>query len=252
VALEKQFVGQMAYAVPLLRLLASLPGGGAERKQVLALFEERYGHRIPEEHRAPGHHARPIWRTHVVWCRQHLKAYGFVDASKFGIWQIAEPGRAWLAQHPDAARITGVPKTKAQPAGRPLPPRDASPPGMSLEMLEQTRRSMPAEEFRRVWGASYDRLLAQERAKETTAASREEIGRRACARIDEIRAFLEGKNAGFPSGETLCDWIHFCYALELHREAAALLHYVPEGDVESVVYRRARRVAEVCRSRLSG
>jgi hypothetical protein len=118
--------------------------------------------------------------------------------------------------------------------------------------LEQTRKVMSADQFRSVWGTSYDQLLAEERAKAITTVSQGELGRRTRERLDEIHAFLQGKNAGMPSSETVCDWIHFCYALQLYREAAALLPYAREDEVDQAIYRRAKRVAEVCRSKLAG
>ena len=50
----------------------------------------------------------------------------------------------------------------------------------------------------------------------------------------------------------LCDWIHFCYALELYREAAALLPYVRQDEVDPAIYKRAKRIAEVCRGKMAG
>jgi hypothetical protein len=119
-------------------------------------------------------------------------------------------------------------------------------------MLEQTRKVMPADQFRAVWGALYDQLLAEERAKAITAVSQTELGRRTRQRLDEIHAFLQGENASTPSSETVCDWIHFCYALQLFREAAALLPYAREDEVDPAIYKRTKRVAEACRSKLTG
>ena len=121
-----------------------------------------------------------------------------------------------------------------------------------MEMLEQTRKQMPADQFRQLWGTLYDQLLAEERAKAVTEITQTELGRRARRRMDEIHAFLSGKNVSTPSAEVLCDWIHFCYTLDLFREAAALLPYIREDEVDAAIYRRAKRIAEVCRSKLAG
>ena len=116
-------------------------------------------------------------------------------------------------------------------------------------MLEQTRKGMPADQFRQVWGKLYDELLAEERAKAITQITQTELGRRARRWLDGVHAFLQGKEAS-PSSEVLCDWIHFCYTLKLYREAAALLPYVREDEVDPAVYKRASRVAQTCRGRL--
>nr|MBC8254351.1 hypothetical protein [Ardenticatenia bacterium] len=79
-----------------------------------------------------------------------------------------------------------------------------------------------------------------------------ELGRRTRRWLDEVHAFLSGKGASTPSSEVLCDWIHFCYTVELYREAAALLPYVNEGEVAPAICKRAKRIAEVCRSKLAG
>jgi hypothetical protein len=70
--------------------------------------------------------------------------------------------------------------------------------------------------------------------------------------LDEIHAFLHGQSPDIPSAEALCDWIQFCYALELCQEASALLPYVREDEVDAAIYKRAKRVAKVCRSKITG
>jgi len=68
----------------------------------------------------------------------------------------------------------------------------------------------------------------------------------------KFRAFLHGKTPSPPPAETLCDWIHFCYALDLYREAAALWNYVREDEVDPAIYRRAKRIADLCRNKSAG
>ena len=109
---------------------------------------------------------------------------------------------------------------------------------------------MPSDQFREVWGTLYDQLLAEERAKAVTEITQTELGRRTRRWLDDVHAFLNGKNASTPATETLCDWIQFCYALELYREAAALLPFVSADDVDRATYARSRRIAEVARTRV--
>jgi hypothetical protein len=121
-----------------------------------------------------------------------------------------------------------------------------------LEQLKATKQEMPPEKFRATWGDLYDRLVAEELSKLATDVTAAELGQPAKRRLDEIHAFLHGRKASTPSTETLCDWIQVCYALELYREASALLPYVHEGEVDAATYRRAKRVAEVCRRKIAG
>jgi len=246
------FATQADYQVPLLCLLVKLPGGQGRASEVCRLFGQEYGPLIPAQDRDLRRTGIPIWEHNVRWVRQTLKEYGFLDAPERGVWRITDAGRQWLKDNPNARRIQG--EARRRPSGSRLrrTPKAPSMPGITLEMLEQTRKSMPAEQFRQVWGALYDQLLAEERAKVITTITPTELGRRTRRWLDEVHAFLSGRNASSPSSQVLCDWIHLCYVLELYREAAALLPYVREDEVDAAIYRRAKRVAEACRGKLVG
>ena len=145
------------------------------------------------------------------------------------------------------------PSKKAKPAKRKRGRKpSATKTGVTLDQLKATKQEMSPDLFRATWGALYDQLVAEELAKTTTDATPAELGRRAQKRLDEIHTFLQGQTAGSPSAEILCDWIQFCYALELYREAAALLPYICEGEVAPATYKRAKRVASLCRNKLTG
>lgn len=162
-----------------------------------------------------------------------------VDLDIFVYWHTV--------QHPPP------PREKAKPAGRKRgrPPKKL-PVGITLEQLRATRQEMAPDRFRATWGELYDKLVAEELSRPTSDVAPAELGQRAKRRVDEIHAFLHGRAAGAPTAEVLCDWLQFCYALELYRESAALLPYVREDEVDPGVYRRARRIAEVCRSKVVG
>ena len=248
---NRVFAAQTDYTVPLLRLLSELPDGQGEAAEICRLFEDNYGHLIPDEHRQLRSDGVLEWEKKVHWSRYHLKEYGLVDAPRRGIWRITEAGRRWVEENPHATRVKGVPKLGSQRSRRRSSSRAASVPGITVEMLEQTRKAMPADQFRQLWGVLYDQLLAEERAKAITTVTQTELGRRARRRLDEIHAFLRGEAASLPPAEVLCDWIHFCYVLELCREAAALLPYVREEEVDPATYKRAKRVASLCRNKLT-
>ncbi len=242
------FETQKSYELPLLRLLAKIPGGQGQAKEVRRLFEQEYGPQIPSKHRGTNRGRETVWENNVNWCRNYLRERGFVDMPQTGIWRITQAGRDWLEQNPGADRL---PRFTYQGKSQPTPRPPAPPPaGVTLDMLEQTRQVMPADQFRQIWGAIYDQRLAEERARAVTEINQTELGRRARRKLDDIHAFLAGRNNASPKSDVLCDWIHFCYELELHREAASLLQYVREDEVDPGFYRRAKKWAEASRVKL--
>lgn len=246
------FVTGKDYDVPLLRLLCKLPGGRGETAEVCRLFQEEYRARIPAKHYGVRSTGQDIWYNNVCWSRNNLSKRGFLAESEFGVWEVNEAGRRWLEQNPDETHLDGS-HSQSTSRTRSKPPASAAQPmpGITLEMLEQTRMVMPADQFRQVWGELYDQLLAEYRARAVSKITQTELGRRARRWLDGVHAFLHGKNLNSPSAEVLCDWIQFCYILELDLEAAALLAYVAEGEVDPGIYKRAKRVAEVSRSKLT-
>jgi hypothetical protein len=116
-------------------------------------------------------------------------------------------------------------------------------------MLEQTRKAMPQESFRQVWGTLYDQLLAKERAKAITQISDKELLVAVRQPVRRIQDFLQGRGNDTPKSEDMCDWIQFCYTLGLYREGAALWQYVNQDDVHPWQYERTKRVAAVCRTK---
>jgi hypothetical protein len=252
---QKRFESTNDYDVPLLHLLYRLPGGQGETAEVCHLFDQEYGRQIPEKDRGVRtSRNEPVWYNNICWSRARLKEQGLVDMPRRGVWRITDAGRRWVEENPHETHIKGVPKqqTSGPKVHTGSPSKTGSRPGVTLGMLEQTRKGMPADQFRQVWGSLYDHLLAQERAKAITDVGPTELGRRCRKRLDEIHAFLCGKNSSSPSSEMLCDWIQFCYALELYREVAALLPYVCEEETDPVTYRRAKRVTEVSCTKLIG
>lgn len=144
------------------------------------------------------------------------------------------------------------PVTQAAGPRRERPTRSApvQSAGVSLEMLDATRQSMSADQFRQIWGTLYDQLLAEERAKAITSLNDKELASRARKPLREIQYFLQGRGNYTPQSDEICDWIHLCYALELYREAAALWQYVHLDEVNPWQLDRTRRIVAVCRTRV--
>ncbi|MHC4616932.1 MAG: winged helix-turn-helix domain-containing protein [Planctomycetota bacterium] len=247
------FDPQPDYEVPLLHLLAELPNGQGKTREVCRLFGERYRAFIPDAHYAPRGDGKPIWDNNVRWCRQWLKQRGFLDGSTRGVWRITEAGRQWLDENPGATRIPGSPPPPPEKRTKPRPRKKrVALPGINLEMLEQTRQSMTEDQFRDIWGPLYDELLAEERSKAITQITQTDLGRRARAYLDEVHTFLNGQQASTPSAEQLANWILFCYALSLYREASSLFSFIQEQDIDPAIFRWVKRVSALCRTKLPG
>lgn len=251
---DTTFEVQGDYELPLLRLLYELPHGQGKTREVCHLFEAQHGERIPEKQRVIRESTRdPIWENNVRWCRHCLKNRGLLDMPKRGIWRITAEGRRWIQENPDATRLPPYRHNergrtrRSSVATRRTSPQ--SPAGITLDMLERTRQTMPSGRFRRVWGELYDESLARERAGAITQISQTELGRRARRRLDEIHAFLLGSFGRAPTAEMVCEWIHFSHTLGLYRESAALLSHVREDEVEPGIYQRARRLADVSKTK---
>jgi restriction endonuclease Mrr len=237
------------YEVALLRFVAKAPNHQGDAGEICETFEREYHDHIPAEQHEVLESGSERWHKNLKWARYKLTQKRLLDSPERGVWRITQAGLDWVRQNPTATRITGKEGRRQRARGVLIRTVEKPVAGISLEMLEQTRKSMPADQFRQVWGQIYDHLAAEERAKAVTEVTQTELGHRTRYRLDEIHNFLQGRSASSPSSEVLCDWIHFCYALELYREAAALLPYVHEEEVEPAVYRRAKRIAVSCRNK---
>mgnify|MGYP000557270040 CR=1 FL=1 len=244
------------YEYALFRLLLTLPGHRGSAADIIAQFGERFREHIPQQH----HDGRTrrgdaLWVSYVHLGRYYLFTRGFLAPSPRGIWCLGEAGVQWAEQHPDADRLPQIRETDRERRYRAPTATATLTTGhrgfeISLEMLERTRAEMPEDLFKEIWGRIHEQVLAQERAKAVTHLSAREAGNRAIAVLNQVHAFLEGVSDQRPTAETLCDWIHFCFALDLHREAATLLRYVSESNVDAAIYRRAKRLSDASRARL--
>jgi hypothetical protein len=244
------------YAVPLLRILAEFGSQPTPVPRIYQAFEEHYGDSIPPEHRGKRKNGMVIWQHIVAWQRHDLTdRMGFVATPGRGEWQITPAGLDWLAQHPDAQHVELPVRRGARKVSKPSISSTrsapmAAPAGITLKLLEETRQGMAEDQFRRLWGALYDQLAAVERAKAISDVSEREIGRRAWQQVHTIHTFLQGRSEQMPTSETLCDWIHYCYTLELHREVVALWKMVQQESVNPWQYERTQKMVRASQVRL--
>ncbi len=252
------------YYVPLLRLLAEMPGGGGSPKKVAGLFWQRYQTAIPREHQqeVPSGGGEIIWSNRVAWSRNALKKLGLLDGSVRNVWRITDAGRKWLADNPEATHLTQNPQRAPRPTVDPRARYETATPHVTrqsgqnkdgdstLAKLERIRQVQPAEQFREDWGELYDQLRAEARARAITALDEKSLSARASEPVKRIQDFLQERSNDKPTSETICDWIHLCYTLELWPEGASLWQYIHPEDVNPWYCERTKKLAQVCRSHI--
>lgn len=248
---------QADYYVPLMRVLADFPNGEATSQEAIRNFYKHYSSYIDADHLTAlgGMSHEDKWENYVRWARKGLKDLGYLEMPRKGIWRISDEGRNWLAANPNAWHLdnrahrphrqhkSGIEMTRSPAGAPPLA-------GLSFEMLEQTRKAMGDEQFRPVWGAIYDQLMAAERAKAITEVHDSDLTKSARRQVRQIQDYLQGRNGDRPNSEQICDWIHFCYQFSLFREAAALFTLVNADEVNSWYLERTRKIAAASRARL--
>lgn len=67
--------------------------------------------------------------------------------------------------------------------------------------------------------------------------------------LDALRTFLEGRSDHRHTDERICDWIQFCYTLELYSEASDLFKLADANSVHPWYFERTRKVARICELR---
>jgi hypothetical protein len=251
----REFVRYDDYHVPLLRLLAALPAGQGETRDVQDEFWINHQTSIPPEHRVHIRNGREDkWRNVLDFARNELKKRGLMDMPERGIWRITPAGHDWLKENPDATRLNGTapaaPRAvKAQSNSLQKKVNVSVPADVTFEKLERIRQVMSPEEFRSDWGALYDRLAAEERDRWITAVTDRQLLERTKPLVQKIQGFLQGKSTDAPKSEIVCDWIFLCYTLELFREGAALWRYVNQDEVNAWQYQRTMKLSAACRTR---
>jgi hypothetical protein len=182
------------------------------------------------------------WGTRADVSQQFLERHrDEIPERQFG--RAANPSESHV-ERPRPARSLG--REPAERPGATVVPR-----GITLEMLEQTRQVMSPDQFRQVWGAIYDQIVAEERRKAITPVNDRFLAEKTRVIVQRVQDFLQGRSTESPKSETVCDWIFICYNLELFREGAALWQYVNKDETNPWQYERTMRLSAACRARVS-
>jgi restriction endonuclease Mrr len=92
--------------VPLLEVLAEMPGHSGKVRDVIKAFEVRYGPIIhPQQLQFLESQREPRWSYNLRWSRQSLLRLGLVDAAAWGVWRITQAGLQWLSDHPEETHL---------------------------------------------------------------------------------------------------------------------------------------------------
>ena len=134
-----------------------------------------------------------------------------------GIWRLTERGHKWLLEHPNATNLTEK-RDQIIQSGFP-----------NFTSETKTHRS-PARLISQSADHPRSRILDRE--------------------IENIKTYLAGHNPLQPSGEKLCDWIHFCYIFEMYAEGKELFSLISENNVNSWYYERTKKIVKACDQKL--
>lgn len=165
-------------------------------------------------------------------------------------FKILDGGYVALAEWGESVAATAPVRHRRRRQSASPQPQAVTPAGVTLEKLERIRQAIPAQEFEEDWGELYQRLKAEERARQITPVTDRQLAERARAVVDRLHAFLQGSSQDAPKSDVICDWIFICYTLELHREGAALWHFVNKDEVDAAKYERTAKYSAACRTRV--
>jgi hypothetical protein len=219
------------YLVPLLRLLDNLPDRTAKTSDAVNLFEQKYHQYIPAEHYEDNSSGYSKYQYHIEWVRNTAREKGLIDSPAHGIWRLSDKGHTWLAEHPGATHYTAeirvpirIKKTKPHHIIEKAP----IPPQVNINDKNGHRTS------EKIDTSPLYKILDHE--------------------VAVIQAYIQGSHSWERSSEQLCDWINFCYKLELYTEGKDLFYFVSKSEVNPWYYERTRKIAKVCeqRAKLAG
>lgn len=81
-----------------------------------------------------------------------------------------------------------------------------------------------------------------------TLAEKERLIKRLTHRTArQIDEYLKGTIEYAPTETEMCEWIEFCYDNGLYQEGADLLHHINEKEVAPELFKKTKKIAEVCK-----
>lgn len=92
---------QTEIELPLLEVLASMPGGQGRPREIYPLLNKRFPGLTAQDLEERLDSGTPKWTNRVQWVRQALVSKGEVSSPQYGTWSITEQGRARLAAAAD-------------------------------------------------------------------------------------------------------------------------------------------------------
>lgn len=135
--------------VPLLEVLAEMPGHAGKVRDVIKAFEARNRQIMhPEQLQFMEAQGEPRWAYNLRWSRQSLLGMGLMDAPAWGVWRITQTGLGWLRDHSEETHV----------GAEMLPARDA----VSRQQTKAASRSAERLSFKygdRQFDLSADQVL---------------------------------------------------------------------------------------------
>lgn len=239
---------QKAFQIPILKVLIDL-GGEAPLRAV-------YAHLKQELNLLPGdlgtrETGQIVWKNNAAWARARLVKSGELDGSTPGMWRITEKGREKYQREGSSYKQSDykpVQRRKTRMMRR-----------NSLRMTTKhlVHPSEATQEFLQQWGVKEGLNLFQlgfegvrnkywEFYQKRMRLSDDKILRSVHKHEREIKAFLNGKLPGDTGYEQICQWIHFCYLLEMYWEGKELFKMLSEDEIPEGLYNWAKKLAEAC------
>lgn len=243
------FTPQEAFEIPVLKILIELGARGAQQ-EVLKHLENEVN--LLDGDWQPMRSGRIRWHSNVSWTKYRLVKKGEVDSPKRGVWLITEKGR-------QRYEAEGVSYDQAK--YHPILPRSYAPRGR-VTVTKKQRLIDPNQvtsDFLQRWGINQGlnlfELGIEGVKRKYVEYYRKQMGledghllKIIKTTIKEIKAFLTGDSQIAPTPERICQWIDYCYLLEMHEEGARLFNKVPQNSIPEELYRRTKKIADACQN----
>jgi 16S rRNA G966 N2-methylase RsmD len=96
-------------------------------------------------------------------------------------------------------------------------------------------------------------ILEKGRWRNPTQAERERLLKLSTDKTArEIKHYLNGELERSIEEREICEWIEFCYKNEMYNEGVDLFKRLAEGSVEPEIYKKTKKIAEVCKIKIMG